>query len=101
MKCEEVNVIEGENATLRYATSGVTIFYEIDCKTEKKIRRIGQYCGPDEQCTTSWIAPIVSIEPDHLILYGVTSNQCYSAEHIPGGEKQCYNVTAKSEYVTV
>lgn len=98
MKCEEVNVIEGENATLRYATSGVTIFYEIDCKTKSKINLIAQYCGPNKNCT-NWMAPNVSIAPDGLILNNVISNKCYCAEPIPG-EKQCYNI-AKSEYVTV
>lgn len=99
MKCEEVNVIEGENATLRYATSGLTNFYEIDCETGNEIW-IGQYCGPNQNCTTSRMPPNVSIVPDGLILNNVISNKCYSAKHIPG-EKQCYNVTAKSEYVTV
>lgn len=83
MKCEEVNVIEGSNATLRYATSGVTTFYEIDCKTKSKISLIAQYCGLNQNCKTSLMAPNVSIEPDgRLNIYGVTSNKCYRAVQV-------------------
>lgn len=98
----EVKTIEGGNASLAFTAVGLTIFSEIDCVKRTEITRIGQYCGPDENCTTSLSTPF-SIETGNLTIRNVTSNRCFRAELIQpiGNIKTFYNVTINSEYVTM
>ncbi|KAF4096361.1 hypothetical protein G5714_022330 [Onychostoma macrolepis] len=79
----EVETTEGGNASLPFTTFGLTIFCEIDCEKRTRITKIGQYCGPDENCTTNLSTPF-SIETGNLIVRNVTSNRCFSAELIQG-----------------
>ncbi len=98
----EVETNEGGNANLPFTTVGLTIFSEIDCVKGTEITRIGQYCGPDENCSTSLSTPF-SIETGNLTIRNVTSNRCFRAQFIQGtrNNQTLYNVTINSEYVTM